>query len=140
MHMKSKFYPLLLIPVLFLASCTKWLPGVQQNISGSWKIVSAERQTAYGNEQISTGYEYGTFYFSNNGNAQYSDQFGQLNGTWQLVPHPQDGTTALQLRLYGLHNSDTIEWEFYSIDASGNRLVGYMNQYGDEYRYEFRRQ
>ena len=139
MHMKSKFYPLLLIPVLFLASCTKWLPGAQQDVTGNWQLVSAERKIPNGSEQVITGYEYGTFSFRNNGNAQYTDQFGQLSGTWQLVPHPEDATTALQLRLYGSHSGDTIEWEFHTIDVTGNRLVGYMNKYGDEYRYEFRR-
>ena len=62
-----------------------------------------------------------------------------MNGTWKLVPHPEDGTTALQLRIYGPHNNDAIEWEFYTIDVSASRLVGYMNRYGDEYRYEFKK-
>ena len=137
--MKSKLYFLLLAPVLLFASCTKWLPNTQQNIVGSWKIQSVERHTSYGSEHIYTGYEGGVFYFNNNGSAQYSDSYGQMNGTWRLVPRSVDGTNSLELRLYDYHNTDAIEWEFYSLNFSGTRLIAYMNKYGNEYRYEFRR-
>ena len=137
--MKSKFYPLLLAPILFLASCTKWLPNSQQNVVGSWEIVSIEQQMPNGSQQVYSDYQSGIFYFSNNGKAQYSDRIGQMDGTWRLVPRTQDGTNSLELRLYDYHNSDAIEWEFYSVDVSSNRMVGYMNRNGYDYRYEFRR-
>jgi len=137
--MKTKLYFLILVSTVMLASCTKWLPNGQQNIVGSWKLESVQRQTSYGTEPIYTGYENGSFYFDNNGNAQYSDNYGQMNGTWRMVSHPSDGTNSLELRIYDYHNSDAIEWEFYSTSVSSSRIVGYMNRYGYEYRYEFRR-
>jgi len=137
--MKSNFYLLLLAPILFLSSCTKWLPNSQHDIVGNWKIQSVERQTSYGSELVYTGYENGVFYFSTNGNAQYSDSYGQMNGTWRMVSHSVDGTNSLELRLYDYHGTDVIEWEFYTINRSGTRLIGYMSRYGIEYRFEFRR-
>jgi hypothetical protein len=137
--MKPKLYLLLLAPILLLSACTKWFPSPQENIIGSWKLQSVERQTSYGSEHIYTGYEGGVFYFNNNGNAQYSDSYGQMNGTWRLISRPGDGTNALQLRVYDYYKGDAIEWEFYSINTSGTRMIGYMNKYGYEYRYEFRR-
>ena len=137
--MKPKFYYLFLAPVLLLASCTKWMPNPQQDIAGSWKIQSIERRTSYGSEPFFSGYEHGVFYFNNNGNAQYADSYGQMNGTWRLVSRSYDGTNSLELRMYNYHGSDAIEWEFHSINLSGSRMIGYMNKYGYEYRYEFRR-
>ena len=137
--MKSKLYLLLLVPVMMLASCVKWLPDTQQNIVGNWKISSVERQTPYGTEYINTSYENGVFYFSNNGNAQYSDNYGQMNGTWRMSSHAGDVNNSLQLRLYDYYHNDAIEWEFYSVSVSGNRIIGYMSRYGYDYRYEFRR-
>src|SRR5829696_4214446 len=150
-HMKSKFYLFLLVPALILASCQKWVPDSNSNrIVGNWQIVSVERQGSFGSEPVYTGYENGVFYFNNNGNAQYSDNIGQMNGSWQLMQR-QDGyydyygnwrngpSTSLELRVYDYYNDYAIEWEFYAIEftSSGNRLVGYMNRYGYDYRYEF---
>jgi hypothetical protein len=137
--MKSNFYLLLLAPVLFLSSCTKWLPNSQHDIVGNWKIQSVERQTSYGSELVYTGYENGVFYFNTNGNAQYSDSYGQMNGTWRMVSRSGDGTNSLELRLYDYHGTDVIEWEFHTINRSGTRLIGYMSRYGNEYRFEFKR-
>ncbi len=138
-YMKSKLYFLLLVPILMLASCEKWVPDVQQNIVGSWKITSVEKQTPYGSDYVNTGYENGVFYFSNNGNAQYSDNYGQMNCSWRLTAHPGESTNSMQLQLYDYYHNDAIEWEFYSVSLSGNRIIGYMNRYGYDYRYEFRR-
>jgi len=139
MHMKSKFYFFLLIPTLLFASCTKWLADGQQYIYGSWKIVSIQQQGPNASIEVNSPYKAGTFYFGNNGDAQYSDQIGPMSGTWKLVSRPQDGTNSLEMRLYDNHSSDAIEWEFYTVDISANRLVGYMNRFGYDYRYEFTR-
>ena len=137
--MKSKFYLLLLVPVVLFASCTKGRLDTQASIVGSWKLASVEKQDSYGSQHVYTGYENGVFYLNNNGKAQYSDNIGQMNGTWRIVQRPGDATNSLELRLYDYYNDDAIEWEFYSIDVSENRMVGYMNRYGYDYRYEFRR-
>jgi hypothetical protein len=144
--MKPKLYLLLLASVLVLASCTKWVPENDNNrIVGNWRLVSVVRDGNYGSEPVNTGYENGTFNFSNNGNARFTDHIGQMNGSWRLVPRSGyydgqgNGNNSLELRLYDHYNDDAIEWEFYAVDISSNRLVGYMNRYGYEYRYEFRR-
>lgn len=151
--MKPKFYLLLLAPVLMFASCTKWVPDTNYNdLAGNWRMVSAERRTSYGVEPVHTGYENGTFYFSNNGNAEYSDNYGRMNGSWRMVQRSggyydyygnwqTGGTTSLELRLYDNYNDDAIEWEFYSIEMTSgrSRMVGYMKRNGYDYRFEFRR-
>ncbi|HEY0677485.1 MAG TPA: hypothetical protein VGD17_04330 [Chitinophagaceae bacterium] len=148
--MNRKFYLLLLAPVIIFASCSKSVPETQANIVGNWRIVSVERQTQYGTQPVYTGYENGTFYFYNGGNAEYSDHIGQMDGTWRIVQRSDgyydyngnwrnDLRYSLELRLYDYYYDDAIEWEFYSIELSGGRMVGYMNRYGEDYRYEFRR-
>ena len=141
--MKSKLYLLLLAPVLILASCTKSTIGDYNNrIVGNWQISYVERQGNYGTEPVYTGYEGGVFYLSNNGSARFSDSYGELSGSWRMIPR-SDGyngsNSSLELRLYDYYNDDAIEWEFYAVEFSGNRMIGYMNRYGYEYRYEFRR-
>lgn len=151
--MKNKFYFLLLAPILVLASCSKSIPDVEYNdIAGNWRLQTAERRTSYGVEPVNTGYHEGVFYFSRNGNAEFSDNIGRLNGTWRMVQHSggyydyygnwQNGlTTSLELRMYDYNSDDAIEWEFYSIElsASRNRMIGYMKRNGYDYRFEFRR-
>jgi len=133
--MKSKLYFLLLAPLFFLASCSKTNLDSPVSVVGSWQLESVERQ----GQIIHTGYEYGVFYFRNNGSAQYSDDIGDMSGSWNIVSRP-DGN-SLEVRLYDYYSNDAIEWEFYSVQFSsgGSRMVGYMNKYGYEYRYVFRR-
>ena|SRR5215212_515477 len=140
--MKSKLYLLLLVPVLTLASCTKSTIADDSNrIAGNWQISYVERQGNYGTEPVYTGYESGVFYFSNNGSARFSDSYGEMTGSWRMVQRSNgyDGSNSLELRLYDYYNDDAIEWEFYAVEFTGNRMIGYMNRYGYEYRYEFRR-
>lgn len=142
--MKSKLYLLLLAPMLIFASCKKYmLDGSSNNIVGTWQLQYAERIRSYGAEPITTGYEYGEFYFSNNGSARYSDDIGTLNGSWRMVPrsdgYQNSSQFSLEMRLYDNYSGDAIEWEFYAVEVSGSRMTGYMNRYGNEYRYEFRR-
>jgi hypothetical protein len=142
--MKSKFYLLLLAPVFLLASCKKWNLDSPASAAGNWQLESVEKSTNYGSQQVYTGYEYGTFYLRNNGSAQYADNAGTMDGSWRMVSH-SDGSygngysNSLELRLYDYYDNRVIEWEFYSIEFSGNRMIGYMNKYGYEYRYVFRR-
>ena len=147
--MKSKLYLFLLASTALLASCEKWIPDTNY-VVGSWQLQYAERVRSYGNEQIYTGYENGSFYLRNNGSAEYSDHLGRMTGTWRMVQH-NDGyydeygnwqsgpRNSLELRLYDNYRRDVIEWEFYAIEFSGNRMVGHMNRYGNEYIYVFRR-
>ena len=141
--MKSKLYLLLLVPVLTLASCKKWTIADDSNrIVGNWQISYVERQGNYGSEPVYTGYEGGEFYFSNNGSARFSVSYGEMNGSWRMIPRSDGyngGSNSLELRLYDYYNDDAIEWEFYAVEFTGNRMIGYMNRYGYEYRYEFRR-
>jgi hypothetical protein len=133
--MKSKFYLLLLAPLFILASCSKTRLDSPANVVGNWQLQSVERQ----GQLINTGYEYGEFYFRSNGSAQYVDDIGEMNGSWQMVSHPEGN--SLELRLYDYYSNSAIEWEFYSIELSsgGSRMIGYMNKYGYEYRYVFGR-
>ena len=151
--MKPKFYALLLLaPVLFLASCKKWVAGNDYNyITGNWELVAIDRYSNYGTEPVYSEFENGAFYFSNNYQAEYSDNYGRLYGSWNLMQR-SDGyydpygnwhngpVNTMQLRLYD-NNYDrrVIEWEFYAVEISNSRIIGYMNRYGYDYRYEFRR-
>lgn len=135
--MKQKFYLLLLLPSLLFASCTKWMPDSRSNITGNWKITYVERQTNWGSEPAYTGYENGVFYFRNNESAQFSDNTGQMNGTWRMVQRV-DGN-SLELRLYDYRGDRVIEWEIYDLAVSGSRMTGYVTRFGQEYRFEFTR-
>ena len=149
--MKSKFYLLLLAPLLILASCKKWNAGNESTyITGNWELVAVDRYNNYGTEPVYSEYESGAFYFSNNYQAEYSDSYGRMYGSWNLVqrsegyydPHGnwRNGpVTSLQMQLYDNYQRRVIEWEFYAVEISGNRMIGFMNRFGYEYRYEFRR-
>ena len=149
--MKSKLYLFLLASTALLASCEKWVATPDTNyITGSWQLQYVDRIRSYGTEPVYTGYEDGTFYLRNSGSAEYSDYLGRMTGTWRMLQH-NDGyydqygnyhngpRNSLELRLYDNYDGSVIEWEFYAIEFSGNRMIGYMNRYGSEYRYEFRR-
>lgn len=137
-YMKPKLYLLLLVPLVMFASCTKWTVDTPASgIVGSWRIAYVERQTSYGSQPENTGYENGTFYFSSGGNAEYSDHIGDMSGSWRIVQ--RSGGNSLELRLYDYYGDGAIEWEFYSVEISGNRMIGYMTRYGYDYRFEFRR-
>ena len=150
--MKSKLYLFLLASTALLASCEKWVPDNNYNnyVAGNWELTYVERIRSYGSDPVYTGYENGMFYFSNGGRAEYSDDIGRMTGSWRMVQH-NDGyydaygnwhsglRNSLELRLYDDYDGGAIEWEFYVVEISGNRMIGYMNRYGNEYRYEFRR-
>jgi hypothetical protein len=148
--MKPKLYLLILAPVLFLAACSKSRLDSPASIAGTWQLEYAERFRSYGTEPVNTGYEFGEFYFSNNGSAKFTDDIGTLNGSWRMVQRSdgyydhngnyQSGIRySLELRMYDNYSNDAIEWEFYAVEFSGNRMIGYMNRFGNEYRYVFRR-
>jgi hypothetical protein len=149
--MKSKFYPFFFLAFLLASSCKKWLP--ENRISGSWKLVDAERQRAFSSESFMTGYESGLFTFYDNGTASYSDATGILNGSWDMRKtdggyYDQDGNwhsdqrTDMLIKLYDFRSNRVLEWYFDYIDfrSSGNRLTGFMEGANYNYRYYFRKQ
>ena len=152
MFMKSKLYLLLLASTALLASCTKWIPDNNDStyIAGRWELMYVDRIRSYGSEPVYTGFENGVFNLSSGGRAEFSDPYGRMSGSWRLVDH-YDGyydaygnwqsgpRSSLELRLYDNYDGRVIEWEFYLVEISGNRMIGYMNRFGSEYRYEFRR-
>lgn len=150
--MKPKFYALLLLaPVLFLASCKKWVPENNSGyIAGNWELVAVDRYNSYGTEPVYSEYQNGSFYFSNNYQAEFSDNIGRMNGNWNLIQRSEGyydpygrwnngPVNTLQLRLYDNYERRVIEWEFYAVDITGSSMIGYMNRFGNDYRYEFRR-
>lgn len=149
--MKPKFYLFLLASTLVFASCEKWIPeNNHQQVTGNWELIAVDRIRSYGSEPVYTGYENGTFSFRSNEQAEYSDYKGRMTGTWRMI-YRNDGyydqygdwqngpRNSMELRLYDNYSNRVIEWEFYQTEIYSNTLVGYMNRFGNEYRYEFRR-
>jgi hypothetical protein len=142
--MKPKFYLFLVAFTFLLASCEKWVPDNNNysRITGTWQLVAVDRLYSHGSEPVYSEYENGTFSFRSNESVEYSDYKGRMTGSWRLV-NRSDGyygpTNSLELRLYDYYGSRVIEWELYSVEIYSNSMVGYVNRFGNEYRYEFRR-
>lgn len=150
--MKSKFYPFLVLSLVFLfSSCKKWLP--ENRVVGTWQLVDAEKRRAFCNQSFTTGYETGVFTFYDNGDATYRDAAVTMTGSWNMRDidggySDQDGNwqsqqrTDMLIKLYDFRSNRVLDWYFDYIDfrTSGNRLIGFVNGANYNYRYYFRKQ
>lgn len=149
--MKAQFYLSIVLAIILFTSCRKWLP--ENRIVGSWKLVDADKKRWFESEDFTTGYESGTFTFSDNGVAIYVDANLQMSGTWSMRQRGggyydgdgtwQDGTrTEFDVDLYNFPQNRVLNWDFDNIDFrnSGDKLFAYYNGAGYNYRYDFRKQ
>lgn len=149
--MKAQLYLPILLTIILFTSCKKWLP--ENRIVGSWKLVDAEKKRWFDSDDFSTGYESGTFTFSDNGVAQYVDAGLQMNGTWSMRQrnggyYDGNGTwqdqsrTEFDIDLYNFPQNRALNWDFDNIDFrnSGDKLFAYYDGASYNYRYDFRKQ
>lgn len=131
---------------VFLGGCSKVLT-TEDRLAGSWQLLYAEKEGYYSTQTIYTGLEDGTFYFYDNGEAEYDDGVTLLRGNWRLR-WVQDGyydgngqylTSSHQvfsLQLANFQENKVLNWEF---DDSGfkNRDLFKATYYTSNYTYRY---
>ncbi len=134
-------FTILLFAALYLSGCLKVVesPVIPAPITGSWMLTSASEGDAYSWQPFSTGLEGGSFYFSNNGTAQYSDGVLSMQGSWVISNisggyyddygsyyngvHPQ-----LDLHLSDYYSHSSIDLHFDNVSFYNNQFVAtYFN-------------
>lgn len=147
--MQSKLYSIsFLFLVVSFSSCKKWLP--ENRIEGSWQLTELQKRRAFSNENISTEYRNGTFTFSEDRTARYTDANGIMQGSWEIRSvtnryTDSDGNrqsetkNILWIKLYDFSSNRVIDWYFDRFDFrnSGERLFAFMDGSGYDYRYCF---
>ena len=131
----------ILFAAWFLAGCIKVVdtPAVVEPIAGSWVLTSASEGDAYSWQPFYTGVENGTFYFSSNGTAQYTEGAVTMQGNWYITNssssyydeygsfyngiHPQ-----LVIHLSDYYTHGAIDFSFDNVSFYGNQFVAtYFN-------------
>ena len=147
--MKHIYTALLLSTILF-SSCAKLNP--ERKIVGTWKLDDVVKRKFLNNDHLITGFERGTFTFSNNGNASYTDTI-TLSGYWDMRnedrsyydgngDYHQNNNIVLRLKLVNFAANRFIDWEFddTQFKRSSDRMDGFIYTGFSEYQYSFRRQ
>ena len=138
--MKKGLLFLLALPLL-IASCTKTVINNNNNntVTGRWVLSYAEKQTAYGTKSIYTGFEEGTFYFYDNGQAIYDDGYDYMKGTWNWSFHG-GSRDRFSLYLYDSYSGRTANWNFDESWFNGrNQFTAVYSTYEADYYYVFER-
>ena len=146
--MKRNLLLLVALSSIF-AGCSKILLSAEDKLIGSWILLYAERKRPFDKRTITTGYEEGTFYFYENGEAVYDDGIDLLQGNWQLRRedggyydsdgnyHPES-RQVFSLQLADLQSNRSLDWEFDdSWFSTSDRFNAMYNTYSDQYRYVF---
>lgn len=148
--MQLKLYTLSFFTFLFimLSSCHKWLP--ENRIEGSWQLTELQKRRPFNNENIRSGYESGTFTFSEDRTARYADAVGTMQGSWEIRSvsnsyvdqngnRQTESKDIMLIKLYDFSSNRVIDWYFDRFDfrSSGHRLFAFMNGSGYDYRYCF---
>lgn len=130
-----------LFAVLFLSGCIKVVetPVTIAPITGSWALTSASEGDAYSWQPFYTGVENGSFYFSNNGTAQYTEGTLTMQGSWTITNvsggyYDEYGSfyngshQQLDLHLSDYYSHSTIDLHFDNVIFYGNQFVAtYFN-------------
>lgn len=135
--MKRNLLALIMVPVL-LTGCTKVLTQ-EDRLVGAWQLLYAEKDGFFKTTTINTGYENGTFYFYDNGQAEFDDGFTLMRGNWELrwvkdgyydaYGQYQTGShQVFRLQLVNFQENRVLDWVF---DDSGFRS---RNQFGASYQ------
>ena len=143
-------FVLLCTAIIIFSSCAKLNP--ERKILGTWKLDDVVKRKFLNNDHLITGFEPGTFTFSNNGNATYKDTV-TLNGYWDMRyedrsyydgngDYHQNNNLVLRIRLVNFTANRFIDWEFddTQFKRSSDRLDGFIYSASSSYQYSFRRQ
>lgn len=141
---------LLSTAIIIFSSCAKLNP--ERKILGTWKLDDVVKRKFLNNDHLITGFEPGTFTFSNNGNATYKDTV-TLNGDWDMRyedrsyydgngDYHQNNNLVLRIKLVNFASNRFIDWEFDDtrFKRSSDRLDGFIYTGFASYQYSFRRQ
>ncbi len=148
--MKRNLLFILVIGISLLAtSCRKFIVTTgTPPLTGRWYLQSAERYDGFKWQTVNTGYENGTFVFYSNGNVDYSDALGNLQGTWNMYPvsdgyydsygnYRQELHNVFSMQLYnGAAHSPEINWVFDDASYNGGPVFKAIYSTGN-YHYEF---
>ncbi len=140
--------------ITLASSCHKYVdtPGFPP-LTGRWYLQNTARYDSYRWQNISTGYENGTFIFKANGDVTYTDDLGILRGSWNMYPvsdgyydgfgHYREGYhTEFSLVLYeGNNNHPAASWSFDDCNYDGsNNFKAVYTQGSFTYEYSFVRE
>lgn len=147
--MKRNLLAFLWVP-LFLSGCTKVLTQ-EDRLVGAWQLLYAEKEGFFKTIPVNTGYENGTFYFYENGQAEYEDGFTLMRGNWELRwvtdgyydaagQYQTINRQVFRLQLVNFQENRVLDWEF---DDSGfrsrNRFEASYPSSGYNYHFVFGR-
>lgn len=128
---------LFVLPVVFLASCTKGVlyPDRQyMDISGSWYLTETmQKSPGTSWNYFRTGLEDGIFTFQRNGTAKYEDGYNIMTGNWDLLDlsdgyydrygnYHRQPHTGFNMRVYDAYTNNSIDLYFDDIVVSGNNI------------------
>ena len=140
---------LLCTATIIFFSCAKLNP--ERKIVGTWKLDDVVKKKFLSGDHLITGFEPGTFTFSNNGNATYKDTI-TLTGYWDMRyedrsyydgngDYHQNNNLVLRIKLVNFTANRFIDWEFddTQFKRSSDRLDGFIYTGFASYQYSFRR-
>lgn len=125
----------------FVSGCIKVVeaPVTIAPITGSWVLTSASEGDAYSWQSFYTGVENGSFYFGNDGTAQYTEGNITMQGNWYITNvnggyYDEYGSfyngnhQQLVLHLSDYYTHSTIDLSFDNVSFYGNQFVAtYFN-------------
>ncbi len=149
--MKRNLLLLVVLSSLF-TGCSKILTSAEDKLIGSWILLYAEKKRPFEKKTITTGYEEGTFYFYENGEAVYDDGIDLLQGNWQLRRedrgyydadgnyHPES-QQVFSIHLVDFQSNRVLDWYFDDCYFTNrDRFTAQYESYSYRYRYVFAKQ
>lgn len=135
--------------ITLASSCHKYVDVPNTPVlTGRWYLHNVARYDSYKWQNISTGYENGTFIFKANGDVIYSDNLGVLRGSWNMYPvtngyydwsgrYREGYHKAFSLVLYeGNTSNPAASWLFDDNDFDGGSSFKTVYTQGN-YTYEY---
>lgn len=147
-----KIYPLtfFIAAVVIFSSCSK---SLEDRLTGSWEIKRAWKQRFLDRDYFQTGYEGGTFTFSENGDATYTNGTDTMTGYWRSDrytdywynsssgTHESKVMKYLHINLVNYQQNIRLEWEFddFHFKDSWHEIKAEQFSLSNDRVYEFER-
>lgn len=138
---------LIVAAVTVFTSCRK-NNDLGPQLTGSWVLTEAAQYNGFGWTIFRSGLEQGVFNFFSNGNATYTDAYGNMNGYWSVATvrdgyydefgqYYTDLHEVMQIDLRDPNNGDNLNLYFNDVSYQGNAFYGtyYSGNYIVRYRF-----
>lgn len=147
--MKSILRICLLIAAVYIFSgCRKNYNDLGPQLTGRWILTETAQYNGYGWTIFHSGLEQGVFDFYSNGNATYSDVYGDMSGYWSIATlrdgyYDEFGNfytdlhEAMQIDLRDYTTGDNLNLYFNDVSYQGSVFYGtyYSGNYIVRYRF-----